>query len=42
MKPGAYEVYGFRVEDNTLTLTQKRNVGGPVEGRAPTKVVRLE
>jgi hypothetical protein len=42
MKPGAYEVYGLHVGDNTLTLTQQRNVRGPVEGRAPTKVVRLE
>ena len=42
MKPGAYEVYAFRVEDNTLSLTQQRNVRGPVEGRAPTKLVRLE
>ena len=42
MKPGAYEVYAFRVEDNTLSLTQQRNVRGPVEGRAPSKLVRLE
>ena len=42
MKPGAYEVYAFRVEDNTLSLTQQRNVRGPVEGRAPTKLVRVE
>jgi hypothetical protein len=42
MKPGAYEVYAFHVEGNTLTLTQVRNVRGPVEGRAPTKLVRLE
>jgi hypothetical protein len=42
MKPGAYEVYAFHVENNTLSLTQQRNVRGPVEGRAPTKLVRLE
>jgi hypothetical protein len=42
MKPGAYEVYAFRVEGNTLTLTQQRNVRGPVEGRAPTTLVRVE
>ena len=42
MKPGAYEVYAFRVEDNTLSLTQQRNVTGPVEGRATTKLVRIE
>jgi hypothetical protein len=42
MKPGAYEVYAFRVEENTLSLTQQRNVRGPVEGRTPTKLVRLE
>ena len=42
MKPGAYEVYAFRVEGDTLSLTQQRNVRGPVEGRAPTKLVRVE
>src|SRR5215470_11568725 len=31
MKPGAYEVYEFKVENNNLTLTQRRNVRGPVE-----------
>jgi hypothetical protein len=42
MKPGAYEVYAFQVQNNTLSLTQQRNVRGPVEGRATTKLVRLE
>jgi hypothetical protein len=42
MKPGAYEVYAFRVEGDTLTLTQQRNVRGPVEGRAPLKLIRIE
>ena len=42
MKPGAYEVYAFSVEDKTLSLTQHRNVRGPVEGRAPTILVRVE
>ena len=42
MKPGAYEVYAFLVDNNTLSLTQQRNVRGPVEGRAATKLVRLE
>jgi Lipocalin-like domain len=31
MKPGAYEVYEFKIENNNLTLTQRRNVRGPVE-----------
>src|SRR5713226_8349950 len=31
MKPGAYEVYRFRVEGSTLSLTHVRNVRGPVE-----------
>ena len=31
MKPGAYEVYEFKVENKTLTLTQRRNVRGPVD-----------
>jgi hypothetical protein len=42
MKPGAYEVYAFRVEGSTLSLTQRRNVRGPVEGRAATKLIRVE
>src|SRR5215475_5348321 len=31
MKAGAYEVYEFKIENNNLTLTQRRNVRGPVE-----------
>jgi hypothetical protein len=42
MKPGAYEVYEFRVEGNALTLTQRRNVRGPVSSGATTKLVRVE
>jgi hypothetical protein len=30
MKPGAYEVNDFKIEGNTLTLTQRRNVRGRV------------
>jgi hypothetical protein len=42
MKPGAYEVYAFQLQNNTLSLTQKRNVRGPVEQGATTKLTRLE
>jgi hypothetical protein len=42
MKPGAYEVYRFRVEGSTLSLTQVRNVKGPVERGSTTKLVRVE
>ena len=42
MKPGAYEVYSFRIEDKTLTLTQQRNVRGPVERGATRTLVRVE
>jgi len=42
MKPGAYEVYAFSVQNNTLSLTQQRNVRGPVEGRQAMKLVRIE
>jgi len=42
MKPGAYEVYEFHVEGNVLSLTQRRNVRGPVENGATTKLVRVE
>jgi hypothetical protein len=42
MKPGAYEVYAFRVEGSALFLTQRRNTRGPVENGATTKLVRVE
>jgi hypothetical protein len=42
MKPGAYEVYEFRVENNTLLLTQRRNTRGPVENGATTRLERVE
>ena len=42
MKSGAYEVYAFRVEGNTLSLTQRRNVRGPVENGGTTQLVRVE
>jgi hypothetical protein len=42
MKAGAYEVYAFSIQGNMLSLTQRRNVRGPVEGRAPTRLVRVE
>ena len=42
MKPGAYEVYSFRIEDKTLSLTQQRNVRGPVQGGATRTLVRVE
>ena len=42
MKPGAYEVYAFRIDDKTLSLTQQRNVRGPVQGGATRTLVRVE
>jgi len=42
MKPGAYEVYEFRIESNTLTLTQRRNVRGPVERGNVWTLMRVE
>jgi hypothetical protein len=42
MKPGAFEVYAFAIDGTTLSLTQRRNVRGPVEGRQPTMLVRAE
>jgi hypothetical protein len=42
MKAGAYEVYAFTIQGDRLSPTQKRNVRGPVEGRAPTWLVRVE
>jgi hypothetical protein len=42
MKPGAYEVYEFTIENNTLTLTQRRNVRGPVERGNVWTLTRVE
>ena len=42
MKPGAYEVYKFTIENNTLTLTQRRNVRGPVERGNVWTLTRVE
>jgi len=42
MKPGAYEVYEFKIDGNTLTLTQRRNVRGPVERGTIWTLVRVE
>jgi len=42
MKPGAYEVYEFKIENNNLTLTQRRNVRGPVERGNVWTLTRVE
>jgi hypothetical protein len=42
MKPGAYEVYRYKIDGDTLTLTQVRNVRGPVEKGGVTRLVRVE
>ena len=43
MKPGANEVYRFRIEGKTLTLKQVRNARGVTVDSAPTlKFVRVE
>jgi Lipocalin-like domain len=42
MKPGSYEVYEFKIEDNNLTLTQRRNVRGPVERGNVWTLTRVE
>jgi len=43
MKPGANEVYRYRVEGNTLSWTQQRNARGVAVTTAPTtKFVREE
>jgi hypothetical protein len=43
MKPGATEVYRFRIEGKTLTLQQVRNARGVAVESAPTlKFVRVE
>jgi hypothetical protein len=42
MKAGAYEVYEFKIENNNLTLTQRRNVRGPVERGTVWTLTRVE
>jgi hypothetical protein len=43
MKPGANEVYRFRIEGRTLTLTQVRNARGVAVDSAPMlRFVRVE
>jgi hypothetical protein len=42
MKPGAYEVYEFKIDNRTLTLTQRRNVRGPVEQGNVWTLTRVE
>jgi hypothetical protein len=42
MKGGAYEVYEFKIDGNTLSLTQRRNVRGPVQNGATTRLTRVE
>jgi hypothetical protein len=42
MKPGASEVYEFKIENNNLTLTQRRNVRGPVERGTVWTLTRVE
>ena len=42
MKPGANEVYEFKIDGNTLTLTQRRNVRGPVERGTVWTLTRVE
>jgi hypothetical protein len=42
MKPGAYEVYEFKIENKTLTLTQRRNSRGPVEQGNVWTLTRVE
>jgi hypothetical protein len=43
MKPGANEVYAFRIEGNTLSLTQQRNARGvTVQNAATVRLMRVE
>jgi hypothetical protein len=42
MKAGDYEVYTFSIEGKTLSLTQVRNVRGPVDRASTTKLTRVE
>jgi hypothetical protein len=42
MNSDSYEVYRFRVEGNSLSLTQVQNVRGPVERSSTTKLTCVE
>lgn len=42
MVPGAFITYTFKLEGNTIWLTQQRNQDGPFANPATIKVVRVE
>lgn len=42
MKPGAYEVYEFKIDGRTLTLAERRNARGPVEQGNVWTLTRVE
>jgi hypothetical protein len=42
MGPGIFITYAYKVDGNTLTLTQQRNQGGPFPNPFTLKLVRVE
>ena len=42
MSNGAFSVYSYKVEGNTITLTEQRNQKGPIASPATIKAVRVE
>ena len=42
MAPGAFIVYGFKQDGDTLWLTQQKNQSGPFASPATFKLVRVE
>jgi len=42
MAPGAFIVYGFKQEGDTIWLTQQKNQGGPFANPVTFKLVRVE
>ena len=42
MGPGVFITYSFKLDGNTLTLTQQRNASGPFANPFTLKLVRVE
>ena len=42
MAPGAFSVYGFKQEGDTIWLTQQKNQAGPFNNPVTFKLVRVE
>jgi hypothetical protein len=42
MGPGAFITYSYKLDGNTMSVTQQRNQNGPFANPVTVKVVRVE